>query len=335
MKNQQVKKAIAALSCCSVLSFSAFGQVHEDIWVRWGEEDSTSYVEIVNGKFGIVMEGKRTLETKYQIENFEEAIRYDGNAYFYDGAAFVLGLDGKWGVMDNRGKLILPFEYDYVRIERDFDNDKMEFAGVEKNGKVALADRNGKLLTGFDFDAFYGYYLPYGMRLSSPKLALKQGAKVVFYDPESKKILSEAPEQEFGVEAKTVYYKNKMGAISRTGEIILPVEYDAVYSTDGTSYSYKSQTLAVGNNGKYGIWQYGKGMILPMQYASATAGYVNSKMYFVVTENGKHALLNKEGQNITGFEYDSMYIYNEMIVGTKGDIQYKIETSGATSVLEK
>ena len=335
MKNLKVKKIIAAISSCSVLSFSGFGQVHEDIHVRWGEEDSTSYVAIVNGKFGIVMEGIRTLETKYEIENFEEAIRYDGNAYFQDGAAFVLGLDGKWGVMDNRGQVILPFEYDYVRIERNFDNDHMEFAGVEKNGKVALADRNGNLLTGFDFDAFYGYYLPYGMRLSSPKLALKQGTKVVFYDPESKKTLQEAPEQEFGVEVKTVYYKNKMGVISRTGEIILPVEYDAVYSTDGTSYSYKSQVVSVGKNGKYGIWQYGKGMLLPMQYASAAAGYVNSKMYFLVTENGKYALLDPEGKNVTGFEYDNMVIYDGIIVGKKGDIQYKIETSGATTLFKE
>lgn len=335
MKNRSVKNTIAAFSCCSVLSFSAFAQAPGDMHVRWGEEDSTSYVEIVNGKFGIVMEGKRTLEAKYDIENFQEAVNFDGNAYFSDSADFVLGLDGKWGVINNRGQVKVPFEYEYIRMERAYEDQRMQYAGVQKNGKIALMDHNGKLLTGFEYDAFYGFYKNgFMMSLSTTNVVLRKGDKILFYDPATKKLQPKATDVFNTPESKLVWYKDKVGVISRNGEILLPVEYDQVFTQDGLGLEDRNQILTVVKDKKQGIWQYGKGMILPMQYASARAYVVDGKMYFVVSEKEKYALLNAEGKNITGYEYDQLYGYEGKIRGEKNEVLYTISPTGVATPIE-
>jgi hypothetical protein len=335
MKNKKVKNAIAAFSCCSVLSFSAFAQVQEDMHVRWGEEDSTSYVEIVNGKFGIVMEGKRTLEAKYDIENFQEAVNYDGNAYFSDSADFVLGLDGKWGVINNRGQIKIPFEYEYIRMERAYEDQRMQYAGVQKNGKIALMDHNGKLLTGFEYDAFYGFYKNgFMMSLSSTNVVLRKGEKILFYDPSTKKLLNANDDVFNTPESKIVWYKGKVGVISRNGEILLPVEYDNAFTQDGMVFQDRNQLLTVVKDRKEGIWQHGKGIILPIQYATARAGYVQGKMYFIVSEKEKYALLNSESKNITGYEYDQLYISDDQVRGEKGEKVYNISATGVAVPIE-
>jgi hypothetical protein len=305
--------------------------------VRWGEEDSTSYVEIKNGKFGCVMEGKRTIPAKYDIENFMEAVNWDGNAYFSDSADFVLSLDGKWGVMNNRGMTTVPFEYDYIRMERSYIYQRLEYAGVEKNGKCAIIDWNGKLVTGFEFDAFLGYYRSTQFMPVFPAIAMKKGDRIVFYDTQTKKIVQAAPEAENVNESVIVYYKNKCGVISRTGDIILPLEYDQIYSADGQEFKECSQPLTVRKGDAVGVWQYGKGMLLPMQYTSARMGVVNGKNYFVVanapvTDSTLYGLQSADGKLIVPYEYKSIYIYENAIVGAKGNDEYDISPGGKATL---
>ena len=330
-------KQIFISSCLFFLvAFATAQTVQSDIRVRWGEEDSTSYVQIKNGKFGIVMEGKETIPPIYDIENFQEAVNYDGNAYFSDGADFVLGLNVKWGVINNRGVVKIPFEYDYIRMERAYEDQQMEFAGVQKNEKIALMDRNGKLLTGFDYDAFYGYYKnSFMMSLSSTRIALQKGNTILFYDPSTKK-MEKANDDVFNTpESKIVWYKDKAGVISRNGELLLPAEYDNIYSANDAAFQNRSQLLSVSKNGKFGIWQYGKGLILPMQYSSARVSESEGKRFFIVSENEKYALLDEAGKNLTDFEYTSIYIYENNITGTKGDDEYRIAPDGKATLLKK
>jgi hypothetical protein len=316
----------------SIFFFSAFAQLGENRTIPWGEANDDSYVEIKDGKFGIVIQGKVTVETKYDIEQLDRMINFDGNAYFQDSAVFALGYGGKWGIMNNRGQIIVPFEYDYIHIERTYPGDRLEYAGVEKNGKCAIVNEKGKLITGFDYDAFYGYYRNEMMMAENPKLAMKLGDRVVFYDPVTKKNLAKAPLQEFGVESKLVYYKMKMGAISQNGDIILPCEYDFAGSTGGQSFDNRNQPLSVGKAGKFGVFQYGRGLILPMEYQAAAIGYVDGNPLFVASQNNKFALLDATGKKLTEFEYDSIYISFGDISGTKGKENYTLTREGKATL---
>lgn len=331
-RNLKIMKNVFLFLALSVFPGHVFCQLGTDRIIPWGEQNEDSYVEIKNGKFGVVMQGKATIPTVYDIEQLNDMINFDGNAYFSDSADFPLGLNGKWGIMNNRGEIIVPFEYDYIHIIQAYPSDRLEYAGVEKNGKCAIIDSKGKLITGFEYDAFYGYYQNDMMLTQNPKLAMKLGDRVVFYDPITKRNLTASPLQEFGVESKIVYYKMKMGAISQNGDIILPVEYDDVRNTNSQAFDNRNQPLSVGKAGKYGVWQYGRGFILPMQYEGATIGYVDGSPLFVACQNKKWALLDLSGKKLTEFEYDYLSISFGDISGMKGKDSYTITREGKATL---
>jgi hypothetical protein len=307
-----------------------------DQHIPWGETDSTSYVVIKNGKFGMVMEGKQTIEPKYEIENLMTAINWDGNAYFSDGADFVLGLDGKWGVMNNRGVIKVPFEYDYIRMERENDNQKMACAGVEKNGKIALMDNKGKLLTGFEFDKFLGYYhYDYQSTTSLTKMAIEKEGKIFFYDASSKKIFPSDDDVNNTPESKIVSWKNKMGVINRSGQIVLPFDYDHVLNADAAPFENKFQPLKVIKDGKTGIWLYGRGVALPVMYDDAEVFFINTKPYFIVKQNDLYALFNSDAKNLTGFIFTGMYADNGMVKAQKGDAEFMVSPEGVVEPEKK
>ncbi len=329
-----MKNLILNIAFCLCLT-NAFCQLGPDRTIPCGEQNDDSYVIIKNGKFGITIQGKETISPIYNIEQLDLMIEMDGNAYFSDSAAFPLELNGKWGVMDNHGQILVPFEYDYIHIERSYPLDRMEYAGVDKNGKTAIMDSKGKLTTGFVYDAFYGYYQNDGMITQNPKLAMKMGDHVVFYDPITTVNLANSPLQEFGVESKIVYNKNKLGVISENGDIILPVEYDAIRNTGQTVFENRSTPLIVGKDGKFGIWQFGRGLILPMQYENATMGFVDGSPMFTACENKKWALLDVTGKKVTEFEYDNLKIGYGEIDGSIGNKDFTLTRDGKATLIKR
>lgn len=325
-KTRNLKNGITALFLAFASTASA--QYVEDEMIPWYGDTST-YVVMREGKFGILKDGKEVIPVKYEIENFMYAVNWDGQCYYSPGTHFALGADGKWGVMDCYGKTIVPFEYDYVTIERNNESGQMEYAGVEKNGKCAIMNSEGKLITGYDFDAFYGYYNNPGMLYSGNKLAVKKGEKILFYDPSKKKLLTEAPKQEFTPEARIVGYKMKMGAITRKGQVLLPVEYDYVRSASSMMYVSPDQPLVVSNGNRQGAWWPGKGMIIPVEYDNVTLDYCEATPYFVVLREKKYALFSGEGKQLTEFEYDSFSLFAGTITATKTvEQEYTISPEG-------
>lgn len=64
---------------------------------------------------------------------------YDFPAGVYDGKT-VVSKDNKWGVVTKTGKIILPFDYNYIYWED-------EILVVNKNGKYGISNSNGKPIT--------------------------------------------------------------------------------------------------------------------------------------------------------------------------------------------
>lgn len=277
-------------------------------------EDSVSWVEVKDDKFGIVWEGQTVIEPVYEIERLEDAINLDGYCYFSDGAHFALGRDGKWGVINNRGRIIVPFEYDYLKLQRDDEADTMAFAGVEKNGKVAIMDGSGQLITGYDYEAFYGYYrVPY-MLAREAKIIVKKADRIVFYDPLTKTELSRAPDVQFGEPSMYANYKGKWGLLSQDGKILVPVEFEELGPAD---LSDDSDLMIVGNNGKYGIWRITTRLVVPVEFERIEVERVSGMPYFAAAKGKRWGLYSSDGKSITGHEYDSLIFDSISIVGLK------------------
>jgi hypothetical protein len=285
-------------------------------------EDSVSWVEIKDGKFGIYWEGAATIEPVYEIDDLLGSIRLDGYCYFYDGAHFAIGRDGKWGVMDNRGVVTIPFEYEHVKIQRGED-DKMMCAGVRKNGKYAVAGPTGEVVTGFDYEEFYG---DFNWRSpENPLIAMHKGDRVVFYDLTNKKEVGRAPDSEFTQGIVTVRFNGKSGVIVPDGSFVVPAEYDWVIAAGGTGPWY----FTVCNDGRCGIWLTGKGLVLPMEYESATIERVDDKLFYIASRDSLSALLDDKGNNLTDFDYEYFYVDDSIgLVASRREKLYAIDGKG-------
>lgn len=64
------------------------------------------------------------------------------------------GSNGKWGVMDRNNNLILPVIYAWVQ---PFHENR-SYVQKTKDGKCALINYKGEFLTGYDYDAMWGFY---------------------------------------------------------------------------------------------------------------------------------------------------------------------------------
>ena len=310
-------------------------QEYTDQKIAWSKDTST-HVIMKNGRFGIISKGVEVIPVKYDIEQFYKQISFDGQAYFPDGAQFALGFGGKWGVMDNRGKIIIPFNYDHIAIQQTTDTKHIEYLGLDKAGKCAIADSTGKELTGYTYEAFYGYFKKESFEANNSKIAMKQGARVVFYDPSTKKTLNTLSEEEAGgAESVIVNYRGMKGVVSMTGEILLPCGYDEVKTPDGTEYENRSQPLIVRKKRSWGFWSAGTGFILQVNFQDIKADYYKGTLFFAVTSNNKVGLYDGTGVKITEFEFDSMEIGAKEIVGKKGKDKFSISPKGKISPMKK
>ncbi len=97
----------------------------------------------------ITTSGRRYGLIKHKTDTITKAVFDLIHGAFQSGV--VVSSNGKLGFVDTSGKLILPFEFEEIKIF-DFKN-----GFVKKGGKYALANYNGKLLTQFVFDEAAGF----------------------------------------------------------------------------------------------------------------------------------------------------------------------------------
>ena len=99
--------------------------------------------------------------------------------------------NGKWGATDLDGEILLPFEYDDMKIHY-YVGEKTFFV-VQKNGKYGVINLNEKIILPFEYDDIQVYY----------------------------------DEDEGNDKGLLIVKKNqKYGAINWDGKMILPFDYD-------------------------------------------------------------------------------------------------------------
>ena len=312
--------ALFALGCGSGTTDTAQSELNQRIY--W-MEDSVSWVEVKNGKFGIYWEGKMTIEPVYDIDNLMESILWDGYAYFSEGAHFALGREGKWGVLDNYGTVIIPLEYEHVKIQREEASFVTRFAGLRKDGKYAIAGPGGELVTDFVYDEFYGDF--HWREHPNPIIAMAKGDRIVFYDYDNHKELTEAPEGEFEQPTVAVRLKDKAGVIIQDGTFVVPPEYEGVFFVGGTGPWY----YGVCNDGICGLFLTGKGLVLPIKYGSISLFDAYDRNFYVAQKDEHFGLVSNDGEELTEFKYDDIFKDDSLgIVAWVGNKVYKIDENG-------
>ena len=115
----------------------------------------------------------------------------------------------------------------------------------------------------------------------------------------------------------------KCGYIDKTGQLVIPLEYDTVYPfSDGMAVVRKGD--------KWGAIDQNNNVVIPLQYDGSFGG---TDGYMTVQVNGKYGLVDKEDQMVVPAEYDDISTFeNGAAYAIKDGYVYLITEGAAASI---
>jgi len=172
----------------------------------------------------------------------KKVLEIEGNSGdFKEGLAYIIK-NGKYGVIDKTGKVVIPIIYDYVS---DF-NDGL--AHVWKDDKQGYIDKNGNEVVPIKYDYIGGFSEGLAVARIGKKYGYvdKSGKEVIpiIYDSASdfSEGLARVTIKEKDEKGKTVI---KEGYIDKTGKLAIPAIYDC-------AGNFKEEVAVVWKGDKYG-----------------------------------------------------------------------------------
>lgn len=251
--------------------------------------------------------------------------------------AYASVYDGKWGVIDNKGNVIIDLSYDEMVIVPDKNTDLFVCmydvnydAGTYKT-RVLNKERK-EILTDFNMvepiensDGNNVWY--------ESVLKFQQDGKYGLIDFKGKNVLKAEYDNIYaldGVEKSIIIEKDgKKGLVnSSTGEIIVPVEYTEI---SALSKKYEDGYIVKNTDNKVGLIAADKRIIFNAQYDEIKN--VTGNDYYVVVENGTQEVINKNGEVIlnTGFNTVEEISVDNFVITLNGKYAV-IDKTGATLI---
>jgi len=219
-----------------------------------------------------------------------------GYCYQQKYGYFNLSKDGKRGVIDSLGNVVVPFEYESVFI---MDKDRIQVSKIISE-KEAIIDTKGK------------WIVPFGRfnridDLVNNRIAVKNGHKWGFIDRDGKIIvpLKYNRVHSFSEGLAVVRIGQKHGCIDVNGNIIIPLMYDEI--------GISSQGLMTAQKGdKWGYINHNNEVVIPFRYKGARA--FGSSDYLKGTAlaigEGGYGIIDRDGNTIIPFKYDNLFWRN-------------------------
>ena len=280
----------------------------------------TDIVYIENHLYGVCDANYQTIiEPQYQ------------NLYVMQGYYWAQKQDGKWGALDAKGEIYLPFEYDDV-VHASVNEQKEEIV-VAKAGKYFRIDTNGNTIS-----KQYDYLRPsteagYAIIRNEIGLAIidkeEQIITQTHYQEDYRRNgypnwlfywctaehIAFAEEGIYGImtaqgkvvsepKISHVMHSNlrdviilreepKEGAINANGEMMLPMEYESIMPRK------KFNVLVVKKNGKYGVIDNQGKAILPMEYDAISISNERGLDEIAVSKDGEAYFINEQGERVS------------------------------------
>ncbi len=240
-----------------------------------------------SGKFGFTNEtGEWVIQPMYsQIFEFSES------------QFTLVKLKDKWGVIDQQGKTILPFEFSKME-NLDYGDDQL--FSVMKDKRYGLLDlHSAKMRTECIYENDFHFYdgiiqqlgvLAIVYKNNKVGLINEQGTEVVpcIYDK------GKNPFEELENNFFRVSKNGKVGAIDTVGREIVPCIYDKI------NVSGIFEPFEVVSKGKFGYCDFtGKEVIAPLYDKS----FFFEGDFAYVRLKGKYGIINRKGETVKPFIY--------------------------------
>lgn len=118
-----------------------------------------------------------------------------------------------------------------------------------------------------------------------------------------------------GKEYLMVDKSGKKGLFYQDGKLALKVRYAAIGN-------YQKGYVSTLINGKFGIFNYKKGVFLSAKYQKVLKPFGN--YYFIGNKGSSFGLVNLENQDVTGYKFDEILDWNDSIALVKEEDEWKL-----------
>lgn len=280
------------------------------------------------------------------------SVKKAGKTYYYHAATniwvddvdeyaadlLVVIKDGKYGMLRDDGKLLIPIIYDHIKLETDYEGQwyegidyRYKFAVLQQNNKVGVANEQGELIVPFEYsEAKVINKAVIGVAIDGQWGWVSAATGELVHKPEFE-YLSKYYNEGY-VEVRNGDFA---GVAKANGELIIPVEYDDymrilyygkevrfegkiadrvhVFDTTGTElisghslYQYisGSDNLVFKENSQFGIVDPLTKKVILEPNLELINGFVRNLA--VAKKNGKYGVISSEGQQVLNFEYDEI-----------------------------
>ncbi len=200
--------------------------------------------------------------------------------------------DGKWGMINLKGKKVIPLKYDKI-----FYSNIEGLLTVHRSGTYGVYDLDGKLKVPVSYEKIN--------LLSSESMLVEKDGKFNLVDFKGKKIIPVGFDNydeyliEIDPERIVVINNGKKGIFSIYGKEVYPIKLDNV------KLNLKQETYGIFKNGKVGLVNFKGKMIIPTEYERIDVFAQTD--YYRVKKNGKYGLLDKAGAEIYHCQFDEFY----------------------------
>jgi len=261
-------------------------------------------------------------------------------AVYKDAMSFKNGLavvqkDGSCGMINQKGEVVVPFDYSYIE---NWETDNM--IRVESQGKWGLLDgKTGNPITPLEYDDISSFYED----LSCVKKGRfhgyidKKGKTVIQLVYDETKVFSEGYgavkkdglwgfigkdgltkipfEYEnvgsFSEGLAAVQKDGKVGFVNKIGNLSIPAKYEPMKDNFGTYYPCFSEGLAaVQKDGKIGYIDKSGNAVIPFSFTDA--GNFHDGIAKACKGFHKWGIINKSGETIVNFEHADIILYEEI-----------------------
>ena len=240
--------------------------------------------------------------------------------------------NGKWGVIDTKGNVVIEPSYSEMIIVPDNSKDlfvctyDVDYGNGTYNSKII--DKNSKVLfTSYDkVELIYNNDVSNNLWYEKNILKVQKDGKYGLINYEGKEILPCSYDNLYnlkGVANVVVTVKDgKQGLCDNVGNIIIENEFSEI---KGLTTKYENGFIVKDNNGKYGIIKYNTVQVFDTKYEDIKNVYGNSM--YVVKEADSWKVINEDEETILANDFtDIKFINSDNIIYVK-DGKYGVVNS--------
>ncbi len=209
---------------------------------------------------------------------------------------------GRWGAVDENGKVVIPIRYDKIDLSLDSGNKRdddlnyppddpicrTDLIEVSADGKRGFYDRSGQVIVPLSYED--------RSRWTDGSLAAGSNGRFGFYSRDGKVISSMKYRKvsDFNEDMAAVSSGDKYGFINKDGEKIIPEVYEEVRP-------FSEGMAAVKKDGKWGAVDIKGNIAVPFLYTETGSGYSNGLL--AAKKDNAWGFIDKKGNVTVPFIY--------------------------------